>query len=57
VELEKLYSFGRFLLIRHPKTDISEQLKLDNEIDLQYYRLQKVGEGDLVMGNRTKVRR
>ncbi|MGB7070532.1 MAG: type I restriction endonuclease [Pyrinomonadaceae bacterium] len=49
VELEKLYSYGRFLLIRLPKTDISEQLKLDNEIDLQYYRLQKVGEGDLVL--------
>lgn len=49
VELEKLYSFGRFLLIRLPKTDISEQLKLDNEVDLQYYRLQKVGEGDLVL--------
>lgn len=49
VKLEKLYSFGRFLLLRLPKTDNSQQLKLDNEIELQYYRLQKVGEGDLVL--------
>ena len=48
VELEKLYSYGRFLLSRLPKTDISERLKLDNEVDLQYYRIQKTGEGDLV---------
>jgi type I restriction enzyme R subunit len=49
VDLEKLYSFGRFLLLRLPKTDDSEQVKLDNEIDLQFYRLQKIGEGDLVL--------
>lgn len=49
VELEKLYSYGRFLLSRLPKTDISERLKLDSEVDLQYYRLQKMTEGDLVL--------
>lgn len=49
VDLEKLYAYGRFLLIRLPKIDISEQIKLDSEVDLQYYRLQKVGEGDLVL--------
>jgi type I restriction enzyme, R subunit len=49
VELEKLYSYGRLLLTRLPKTDGSEQLKLDNEVDLQYYRLQKIGDGELVL--------
>ncbi len=49
VELEKLYSFGRFLLPKLPKTDYSDQLKLDNEVALEYYRLQKLGEGDLVL--------
>lgn len=49
VGLEKLYSFSRMLLTRLPKTDISERLKLDNEVDMQYYRLQKMGEGDLVL--------
>ncbi len=49
VDLEKLYSYGRFLLTRLPKTDISERLKLDSEVDLQYYRLQKMNDGDLVL--------
>lgn len=49
VELEKLYSFGRFLLSKLPKTDYTERLKLDNEVALDYYRLQKIGEGDLVL--------
>lgn len=49
VSLEKLYSFGRFLLPKLPKTDYSERLKLNNEVALEYYRLQKLGEGDLVL--------
>lgn len=49
VGLEKLYSYGRFLLTRLPKTDISESLKLDSEVDLQYYRLQKMSEGSLIL--------
>lgn len=49
VDLEKLFSYGKLLLIRLPKTDISERLKLDNEVDLQYYRLTKIAEDDLVL--------
>jgi type I restriction enzyme R subunit len=49
VELEKLYSFGRFLLTKLPKVDYTERLKLDNEVALKYYRLQKIAEGDLVL--------
>jgi type I restriction enzyme R subunit len=49
VELEKLYSFGRFLLPKLPVTDYTDQLRLDNEVALEYYRLQKLGEGDLVL--------
>ncbi len=49
VELEKLYSYGRFLLTKLPKSDYTERLKLDNEVALEYYRLQKVAEGDLVL--------
>lgn len=44
VELEKLYSYGRFLLIKLPKTDYIEKLKLDNDLALEYYRLQKMNE-------------
>jgi type I restriction enzyme R subunit len=49
VDLEKLYSFGRFLLNKLPKSDYTERLKLDNEVALEYYRLQKIGEGNLVL--------
>lgn len=49
VDLEKLYTYGRFLLTKLPKTDYTERLKLDNEVALEYYRLQKIGEGDLVL--------
>lgn len=49
IELEKLYSFGRFLLSKLPKSDYTERLKLDNEVVLEYYRLQKIAEGELVL--------
>ena len=49
VELEKLYSFGRFLLTKLPRVDYTERMKLDNEVALEYYRLQKIAEGDLVL--------
>lgn len=49
IELEKLYSFGRFLLTKLPRVDYTERLKLDNEVALEYYRLQKIAEGDLVL--------
>ncbi len=32
-----------------PKSDYTERLKLDNEVALEYYRLQKIAEGDLVL--------
>lgn len=49
VGLEKLYSYGRFLLSKLPKSDYTERLRLDNEVALEYYRLQKIGEGDLIL--------
>ena len=49
IELEKLYSYGRFLLNKLPKLDYTVRLKLDNEVALEYYRLQKIAEGDLVL--------
>ncbi|HXD34037.1 MAG TPA: hypothetical protein VN643_23165 [Pyrinomonadaceae bacterium] len=49
VDLEKLYSFGRFLAWKLPKMESIDQLRLDDEVALDYYRLQKVGEGDLVL--------
>lgn len=49
VELEKLYSFGRFLSPKLPQTDYAEQLRLDNDVALEYYRMQKLDDGDLLL--------
>jgi len=48
-ELEKFYAYGRLLSNKLPKRNISEILKLDDEVALQYYRLQKMNETDLVL--------
>lgn len=44
IVLEKLYTYGRYLLTKLPKSDLSGILKLDDEVALEYYRLQKMGE-------------
>lgn len=51
IELEKLYAYGRMLLKKLPKKDISEMLKLDDEVALEYYRLQKISEGSITLQN------
>ena len=49
VMLEKLYTYGRFLLNKLPKADYGDRLKLDDEVAMEYYRLQKIADGDLVL--------
>jgi len=44
-ELEMLYSFGRFLLPHLPMDRDNSTVKLGDEVDLQYYRLQRVFSG------------
>ncbi|MEI6890675.1 MAG: type I restriction endonuclease [Pontiella sp.] len=44
-DLEMLYSFGRFLLPHLPMDRDMETVKLDDEVGLQYYRLQRVSSG------------
>lgn len=43
--LEKLYVFVRFLLKKLPRRDDSGRYDLEEEVALQYYRLQKISEG------------
>lgn len=45
VELEKFYAYAKLLQTRLPKRDLSEALYIDDEIALEYYRLQKIKEG------------
>ncbi|MCC5916886.1 MAG: type I restriction endonuclease subunit R [Cryomorphaceae bacterium] len=46
-EFEKFYAYSKLLQTRLPKRDLSESLHLDDEIALEYYRLQKINEGSI----------
>ncbi|KJS31318.1 MAG: hypothetical protein VR64_12000 [Desulfatitalea sp. BRH_c12] len=48
-DLEKLYSFIRFLLTKLPRGDRGPIYNFDDDVALKYYRLQKIGEGSIVM--------
>ena len=47
VELEKFYAYTRFLLKKLPKRTNEGRFTLDDEVALEYYRLQKVAEGKI----------
>lgn len=46
-ELEMLYSFGRFLLPHLPLDRDNTVVKIGDEVELQYYRLQRVSNGQI----------
>jgi type I restriction enzyme, R subunit len=46
-DLEKFYAYAKLLQIKLPKNDLSEALQLDDELALEYYRLQKIAEGNI----------
>lgn len=46
-ELEKFYAYAKLLQTRLPKQDLSEALHLDDEVALEYYRLQKIKDGSI----------
>ncbi len=48
-EFEKFYAYAKLLQTRLPKRDLSESLHLDDEIALEYYRLQKIKEGTIAL--------
>jgi type I restriction enzyme, R subunit len=48
--LEMLYSYGRFLLPHLPLNRDTERVKLGDEVDLEYYRLQRVYSGEIALG-------
>jgi len=46
-DLEKLYSYIRFLLTKLPRGDRGPVYRFDDEVALKYYRLQKISEGSI----------
>jgi type I restriction enzyme R subunit len=49
-EMEKLYSFARFLLSQLPR-DTSEFVKITDEVGLEYYRLERIWSGAIDLGS------
>jgi len=47
VELEKFYAYTRFLLKKLPKRTNEGRFALDDEVALEYYRLQKIAAGKI----------
>ena len=48
-DLEKLYSYIRFLLTKLPRSDRGPVYNFDDDVALKFYRLQKIGEGSINM--------
>ena len=48
-DLEKLYTFTRFLAAKLPRRALGPQYNFDDEVALKYYRLQKISEGAIVL--------
>ena len=46
-DLEQLYTYLRFLLTKLPKREGDGPADLEDEVELQYYRLQKISEGQI----------
>lgn len=48
-DLEKRYTFARFLQMKLPRKNEGGPLQLDEEVTLRYYRLQQISQGDIVL--------
>jgi type I restriction enzyme R subunit len=48
-DLEKLYTYIRFLLTKLPKRSLGPALNLDDDVALKYYRLQKISDGSIAL--------
>lgn len=44
-EFEKFYAYAKLLQTRLPKRELSEAVHFDDEVALEYYRLEKIKEG------------
>jgi type I restriction enzyme R subunit len=49
VDLEKLFTYTRFLYKKLPRTSEQDKFKLGDEVSLEYYRLQRIAEQNIVM--------
>ncbi len=57
-DLEKLYTYARFLLLKLPRRAAGPGYELEDDVALRFYRLQKISEGsiDLEGGDATPIK-
>lgn len=48
-DLEKLFTYTRFLQLKLPQDPRKDPLDLHGEVALSYYRLDKIGEGNIIL--------
>jgi type I restriction enzyme R subunit len=49
-DLEKLYTYARFLLLKLPRRKSGLGYEVEDEVALKFYRLQKISEGGIDLG-------
>jgi type I restriction enzyme R subunit len=49
IELEKLFTYTRFLNKKLPRRSQKDRFQLGDEVSLEYYRLQKISEQNILM--------
>lgn len=49
VDLEKLFTYSKYLLKKLPRMHQADRFQLGDEVALEYYRLQKISEQNLVL--------
>ena len=49
IDLEKLFTYTKFLIKKLPRSSENDKFKLGDEVSLEYYRLQKIAEQNIVL--------
>jgi type I restriction enzyme R subunit len=49
IDLEKLFTYSKFLIKKLPRTSENDKFKLGDEVSLEYYRLQKIAEQSILL--------
>lgn len=48
IDLEKLFAYGKYLSLKLPKQELGDRLQLNDEVALEYYRLQKIADNESI---------
>lgn len=55
IELETLYAYGRLLITKLRDDDSLARFQIQDEVALEYYRLQKISEGSIILDPHSEV--